>query len=134
VVNCEAIEPDPDVRLRVAGDHLSAKLGAGRFGPCAAVNRPDGDETCKNSATPPDSPIAGLPCGIDYSAIFSEPSGLEQAFAVFGNVLRMDDQGNVVNARQAEERAAQWIRQYVQEGYLPDPPLEAWEMELPSPE
>jgi hypothetical protein len=69
--------------------------------------------------------------GIDYRIIFTEPSGLQQAFAVYGNVLRMDDSGNVLNSKRAEKRAAQWIRQYVQSGYVPDPPLEVWELELP---
>ena len=52
--------------------------------------------------------------GLDYRVIFTEPSGLQQAFAVYGNVLRMDDAGNVLNAKKAEMRAAQWIRQYIQ--------------------
>lgn len=74
----------------------------------------------------------GLPVleGIDYTVIFHEPSGLEQAFAVFANVLRMDDSGQVLNAKHAEKRAAQWIRSYVERGYQPEPPLETWELEL----
>jgi hypothetical protein len=69
--------------------------------------------------------------GVDYRVIFTEPSALQQAFAVYGNVLRMDNAGKVLNSKRAEMRAAQSIHQYVQKGYVPDPPLEVWEMGLP---
>lgn len=68
--------------------------------------------------------------GIDYSAIFEEPSALEQAFAIFINVLELDDAGVVLNARAAEMRAAQFIRSYVDERYDVQPPLEGWEVAL----
>jgi hypothetical protein len=69
--------------------------------------------------------------GIDYSCIFEEPSALETAFAIFINVLELDEQGNVLNARHAEHRAAEWIHGYVT-GWSrpPDPPFEDWEVEL----
>lgn len=67
--------------------------------------------------------------GIDYGCIFEEPSGLEAAFAVFCNVLEIDEHGVVTNFPQAEERAAQYIRQYCDPGYVPDPPLADWEVE-----
>lgn len=68
--------------------------------------------------------------GIDYSAIFEEPSALEQAFAIFINVLEIDDAGTVLNARAAELRAAQFIRSYVERTYEVQPPLEDWEVAL----
>ena len=75
---------------------------------------------------------AGLPVleGIDYSAIFEEPSALEAAFAVFCNVLEVDPPGAVTNFRAAERRAAEYIRAYCDRGYTPDPPLADWEVEL----
>ena len=74
----------------------------------------------------------GMPLleGIDYSCIFSEPSALEQAYAIFANVLEVDDSGAVTTARQAELRAAQFIRSYVDPAYAVEPPLADWEAEL----
>lgn len=70
--------------------------------------------------------------GIDYTCIFEEPSALEQAFAIFANVVELDERGNVLNAKWAERRAAQYIRQYVT-GDPPEPPLADWETELYEP-
>lgn len=68
--------------------------------------------------------------GIDYSCIFEEPSVLEQAYAIYANVIEMDDDGNVINAKYAEKRAAQYIRSYVDCSYIIEPPLEDWEVAL----
>ena len=70
---------------------------------------------------------------IDYTRIFSEPSALEQAMAIYANVLRVDESGHVLNARAAEMRAAQWIRSYVDRSYTVDPPFTPWEIELHEP-
>jgi len=70
--------------------------------------------------------------GIDYKCIFEEPSALEQAFAIFANVIELDDSGAVLNAKWAERRAAQYILQYVT-GEAPDPPFADWETELHEP-
>jgi len=74
----------------------------------------------------------GLPLldGIDYSCIFEEPSALEQTHAIFVNVLELDADGTVLNAKHAEKRAAQYIRSYVERGYRADPPFEDWEVAL----
>jgi hypothetical protein len=46
--------------------------------------------------------------GIDYSFVLSEePSALERVYAIFANVIEMNDAGNVVNAKYAERR---WFR------------------------
>jgi hypothetical protein len=71
--------------------------------------------------------------GIDYSCIFREPSALEAAIAIYANVLRIDESGQVLNARAAERRAAQWIRSYVDPTYVVDPPFEGWEVALHEP-
>ncbi len=68
--------------------------------------------------------------GIDYSCIFEEPSMMEQAYAIFANVIELDEDGNVVNAKYAEKRAAQFIRSYVDKDYVVEPPLEGWKVEL----
>lgn len=68
--------------------------------------------------------------GVDYSCIFEEPSAMEQAFAIFANVIELDDSGNVLNEKKAELRAAQYIRQYVDREYLAEPPFEDWEVHL----
>jgi hypothetical protein len=74
----------------------------------------------------------GLPLleGIDYSCIFVEPSALEQAYAIFANVLEFDAAGTVLNAKHAERRAAQYIRSYVDSSYTVEPPFEDWEVHL----
>jgi hypothetical protein len=74
----------------------------------------------------------GLPLldKIDYSAIFEEPSALEQTYAIFANLLELDADGTVLNAKHAERRAAQFIRSYVDETYRVDPPFEDWEVAL----
>lgn len=70
--------------------------------------------------------------GIDYSCIFDgEPSAMEQAFAIFVNVLEVDERGLVTNAKIAERRAAQYIRSYCDPAYEVQPPFEPWETELP---
>ena len=73
----------------------------------------------------------GLPLleGIDYSCIFSEPSALEQTYAIFINVLEFDEAGVVTNAKHAERRAAQHILRYVT-GQPVEPPFAEWEVAL----
>jgi hypothetical protein len=71
--------------------------------------------------------------GIDYSCIFVEPSALELTYAIFANVLRFDENGQVLNAKYAEKRAAQWVRSYVNRNYIVDPPFEECEVCLYDP-
>ena len=74
----------------------------------------------------------GLPLleGVDYwSVMRDEPSVLEQAVAIFANVLTFDEAGKPTNAKHAEQRAAMWVRQYCT-GEPAEPPLEPWEVEL----
>ena len=74
----------------------------------------------------------GLPLldGIDYACIFDEPSALEMAYAIYVNVLEVNEQGVVGNAKAAEHRAAQYIRSYVDPSYVVDPAFEEWEVSL----
>ena len=70
---------------------------------------------------------------IDYKCIFEEPSALEAAYAIYANVLEFDEDGQVLNAKHAEKRAAQYIRSYVDRHYEVIPPFENWEVSLHSP-
>lgn len=68
---------------------------------------------------------------VDYSSLLSEePSALEQTYAIFANVIEMDSNGTVLNAKHAEQRAAQWLRSYCDPTYKVEPPFEGWEVEL----
>lgn len=69
---------------------------------------------------------------IDYSCIFREPSALEQVYAIFANVIEIDEKGWVINSKRAERRAAQFILQYVT-GEPAQPPFEDWEVHLHNP-
>ena len=67
----------------------------------------------------------------DYrSAIMSYGSGLEQVFAIFANVLDVNEASEVANYDAAEFRAAQWIRRFCDHAYRVDPPFASWELEL----
>ncbi|MGW2324345.1 DUF7677 family protein [Streptomyces sp. NPDC001700] len=71
---------------------------------------------------------------VDYRpALFQFGSPLEQVFAIYGNVLRVDESGQVLNDGEAQYRAAQWIRAYCDPGYQVEPPFQAWETELHGP-
>ena len=70
--------------------------------------------------------------GIDYrEAARESPSQLEYCFAIFVNVLELDDQGEPVNEKYAERRAATWLYRYCT-GALPpgESDLEPWECAL----
>jgi hypothetical protein len=71
---------------------------------------------------------------IDYSGLLSnEPSALELAYAIFSNVIEIDENGQVLNAKYAEYRAAQSIRRYMDPSYVIEPPFEDWETMLHDP-
>lgn len=57
-------------------------------------------------------------------------SDLERVFAIFSNVLEVDEEGNVTNHDVAQRRAAQWIRRFCDPSYEVVPPFEGWEIEL----
>ena len=69
--------------------------------------------------------------GIDYLKLYGdEPSAIEQAFAIFANVIEMDESGEVLNAKHAEKRATDYIRSYCDPSFKVEPPYEDWEIEL----
>ncbi|AOR62306.1 hypothetical protein [Pectobacterium wasabiae] len=69
--------------------------------------------------------------GIDYLSLYGEePSAFEQVFAIYANVLELDEDGNVLNAKYAEKRATDYLRQYCDPSFTVEPPYEDWEIEL----
>lgn len=73
--------------------------------------------------------------GIKYLDLFGEdPSAIEQAFAIFANVIELDKNGIVLNAKYAEKRAVDYIRSYCDSKFEVQPPYADWETELyPAP-
>lgn len=71
--------------------------------------------------------------GVEYRGLLQEePSALETVYAIFANVLELDEEGKVLNAKHAERRAAQYILQYMT-GKEAEPPFEPWETALYGP-
>ncbi|MDO7875618.1 hypothetical protein Q5H93_12815 [Hymenobacter sp. ASUV-10] len=72
--------------------------------------------------------------GIEYLDLYGEePSAIEQAFAIYANVLELDAEGEVLNAAYAEQRATQYIRAYCDPEVVVEPPFEDWELALHPP-
>lgn len=72
--------------------------------------------------------------GIDYLALYGEePSAIEQAYAIYANVIELDEQGQVLNGQYAQQRATDYIRSYCDESFEVEPPYEDWELELHAP-
>src|SRR5262245_60584920 len=72
--------------------------------------------------------------GIDYLSLYgTEPSAIEQAYAIFANVLELDENGQVLNAQHAQRRAADYLRTYCDPSFKVDPPYQDWELSLHNP-
>lgn len=72
--------------------------------------------------------------GIDYLSLYGEePSAIEQVFAIYANVIELDENGNVLNAKYAEKRATDYLRSYCDPTFIVEPAYEYWELELHSP-
>lgn len=66
--------------------------------------------------------------GVDYLNLYgNEPSAIEMTFAIFVNVIELDEEGHVLNLKYAEERATNYLRSYCEPDYVIIPPLEDWE-------
>jgi len=69
--------------------------------------------------------------GVPYLDLYGkEPSAIEATYAIFANVLEVDDKGNVTNLKYAEKRATDYLRAYCDPGFRVEPPFEAWEVAL----
>jgi hypothetical protein len=72
--------------------------------------------------------------GVDYLSLYgTEPSAIEQVYAIFVNVLELDENGQVLNARHAQKRATDYLRAYCDPSFEVDPPYEDWETKLYEP-
>jgi len=72
--------------------------------------------------------------GVDYLPLYgNEPNAIEQVYAIFANVLELDEDGTVLNAHYAYKRATDYLRAYCDPTFKVDPPYEAWEVELHAP-
>jgi len=69
--------------------------------------------------------------GIDYLSLYGEePSAIEMVFAIFANVIDLDETGEVLNAKYAEKRATDYLRSYCDPTFQVSPPYEDWEIAL----
>ena len=72
--------------------------------------------------------------GINYLELYpDEPSAIEMAYAIFANVIEMDENGQVLNGQYAQKRATDYIRSHCNPSFKVEPPYEDWEMELYEP-
>jgi len=72
--------------------------------------------------------------GINYLSLYGEePSAIEQVFAIYANVIELDEDGNVVNAKYAEKRATDYLRSYCDSDFKVEPEYEDWEVALHLP-
>ena len=72
--------------------------------------------------------------GIDYLPLYGEePSAIEQVFAIYVNVIELDENGTVLNAKYAEKRATDYLRAYCDPSFEVNPPYEEWETNLYEP-
>lgn len=71
---------------------------------------------------------------IKYLELYGEdPSAIEMAYAIFANVLEMDEGGQVLIFTYAQRRATDYIKSYCDPSFEVTPPYETWEQELYGP-
>lgn len=69
--------------------------------------------------------------GVDYLSLYGEePRAIEQAFAIYANVIELDEDGNVLNAKYAEKRATDYIKQFCDPNFKVEPEYVDWETVL----
>ena len=72
--------------------------------------------------------------GINYLSLYGEePSAIEKVFAIYANVIELDEKGQVINAKYAEKRATDYLRAYCDPSFKVDPPYQEWEVALHAP-
>jgi len=71
---------------------------------------------------------------VDYLSLYGEePSAIEQVYAIFANVLELDESGQVLNATHAQKRATDYLKSYFDPTFKIEPPYEDWETALHEP-
>jgi hypothetical protein len=69
--------------------------------------------------------------GVTYLDLYgNDPSAIEQTYAIFANVLDVDEEGKVTNRTHAEKRATDYLRSYCDRNFRVEPPFENWEVAL----
>lgn len=72
--------------------------------------------------------------GVNYLELYgSEPGAIEQVYAIFANVIELDEDGQVLNAHYAQKRATDYLRAYFDPNFKVEPPHEDWELALHEP-
>lgn len=72
--------------------------------------------------------------GVNYLELYgNEPSAIEQVYAIYVNVLELDENGTVLNAKYAEKRATDYLQAYCDRSFKVQPPYEDWEVALYEP-
>ena len=68
---------------------------------------------------------------VEYLDLFGEePSAIEIVFAIFANVIELDENGEVLNYKYAQKRATDYLKSYCVKGFKVNPPFEEWETKL----
>lgn len=68
---------------------------------------------------------------VEYLDLFGEePSLFEMVFAIFANVIELDEFGRITNFQHAQKRATDYLKSYCVQGFNVEPPFEGWEIEL----
>nr|WP_205527171.1 hypothetical protein [Solimonas sp. K1W22B-7] len=71
---------------------------------------------------------------VDYLSLYgNEPSAIEQVYAIFANVIELDENGQVLNFTYAQKRATDYLKSYFDPTFKIEPPLEEWETALYGP-
>ena len=72
--------------------------------------------------------------GVNYLSLYGkEPSAIEKVFAIYANVIELDENGNVLNAKYAEKRATDYLKLCLIPDFKIEPAYEDWEIELHNP-
>ena len=72
--------------------------------------------------------------GVDYHDQYGEePGANEGVFAVFANVIEVDERGDVIDFTYAQKRATDFLRAYCDPAFKVNPPFENWETALYGP-
>jgi hypothetical protein len=72
--------------------------------------------------------------GVDYLSLYGrEPSAIEKVYAIFVNVLEVDENGRVLNFQHAQKRATDYLQAYCDRRFKIEPPFEDWEIALHAP-
>jgi hypothetical protein len=68
---------------------------------------------------------------VNYITLYgNHPSVIEQTFAIFVNVIEMDESGEVTNFEYAQKRATDFLRSFCDPTFKVTPAFEDWEVEL----